>query len=576
MDWRDYGKAIAFGGVLPAMALGMVALTGWQDRVADAYRDARKNADLLHEHVSRVLENQEMMVELAEARTGGLSWDELGENRDLGPLLNFSGGLLNLFLIDPEGRMVAGTRTGPLLEDVSDRDFFARSRASPGFHVSGAFLSRFDDDWIYVVARRRGRGDRFDGVIAASMRVSYFTSIFQRLNEGNADVRVAIVRVDGEVIASHPSLEAPLKLGAQTGFMQATRAADAGSFRSVAQVDGKERIYAFRKIEGRPVFVSFGIGLDTVIAGWRERILADSVMAVMAAAVLTMAYIMVANRMATDRERGAKLEAAVRERTEEAERRCREAEAARAEADRANHAKARFLAAASHDLRQPFQALRLYLEVLRNRLADSDSFPAVEMASKALESGEELLAALLDVSTLEAGVTPVHRKAFAVQDVLASLANESAPVAAAKNLSLRVVPSGAIIDSDPVLLARMLRNLVVNAIRYTRNGGVLIGCRRRGDRLRIEVHDSGVGIPAAEHALIFEDFYQIDNEARDRSIGLGLGLSVVSRCARLLDHPLSLRSTEGGGSLFAIEVPLVPASGDRGQPGLQPLAQDVG
>ncbi|MBF0305087.1 MAG: HAMP domain-containing histidine kinase, partial [Alphaproteobacteria bacterium] len=165
------------------------------------------------------------------------------------------------------------------------------------------------------------------------------------------------------------------------------------------------------------------------------------------------------------------------------------------------------------------------------------------MASKALESGEELLAALLDVSTLEAGVTPVHRRAFPLQCVLAGLANEAAPVAAAKNLSLRVVPSGAIVDSDPVLLARMLRNLVVNAIRYTQTGGVLIGCRGRGDRLRIEVRDSGVGIPAAEHGLIFEDFYQIGNEARDRSIGLGLGLSVVSRCARLLDHPLSLRST---------------------------------
>lgn len=559
MNWRDHAKAIGVGSILPAIVLGLAAFTGWQDCIDGAYRDARKNADLLHEHVSRVLDAQEMMVELADARTSGLSWDELKDSRILAPLLDSFGGagLFNVILVNPGGRLVASARSGPLSVDVADREFFQATRASPDFHVSGAFRSRTTGDWIYTVSRRRGGGDHFDGMIAASLRVSYFTSIFQRLNEGNADARIGVIRADGAIITSLPGLASPMTLGAQTGFMRATREADAGTFRSVAQIDGKERIYAFRKVDRRPVFVSFGIGLDTVFARWRDRILADAVWAVMAAAILAMAHLMVSSRMATDREREAKLEAAVRERTEEAERRWREAEAARAEADRANHAKARFLAAASHDLRQPFQALRLYLEVLRGKLAGSDNALAVEMASKALEGGEGLLAALLDVSTLEAGITPVNRTTFRVQEILDGLASEAAPIAAAKNLSLRVVPCAATIDSDPVLLSRMLRNLVVNAVRYTGRGGVLIGCRRRGERLRIEVRDTGMGIPAAEHTLIFEDFYQIRNEARDRSAGLGLGLSVVSRCARLLDHQVTLQSREGRGSVFGIEVPLV-------------------
>jgi CheY-like chemotaxis protein len=174
-----------------------------------------------------------------------------------------------------------------------------------------------------------------------------------------------------------------------------------------------------------------------------------------------------------------------------------------------------------------------------------------------------LLDSLLDVSRLDAGLivpTPVD---MPVGLLLERLGAEYQPQAAAKGLRLRVVPSGATIRSDPALLERILRNLIENALRYTERGGVLIGCRRQGGNLHIDVIDTGIGIQPDKHEEIFEEFFQVGNPERDRNKGLGLGLAVVRRLARLLGHRIELRSLPGGGSMFRVEVPVValPSSG---------------
>jgi signal transduction histidine kinase/CheY-like chemotaxis protein len=222
----------------------------------------------------------------------------------------------------------------------------------------------------------------------------------------------------------------------------------------------------------------------------------------------------------------------------------------------ANRAKSRFLAAASHDLRQPVHALGLFLAQAREARspAERDRLLAkIEASSQALS---ELVDALLDVSKLDAGAVTPRPCEFAVQAVLDRVEQDFALAAQAKGLRLRVRPSALRAVTDPVLMERILINLVGNAVRYTHNGGVLVACRRRGAKARLEVWDTGVGIPADQRERIFEEFYQGRPAAGDTAPGLGLGLAIVRRLAELLHVTVDLRSREGRGSVFAIEVPV--------------------
>ncbi|HXV23991.1 MAG TPA: hybrid sensor histidine kinase/response regulator [Alphaproteobacteria bacterium] len=256
-----------------------------------------------------------------------------------------------------------------------------------------------------------------------------------------------------------------------------------------------------------------------------------------------------------------------RRRAEGAERRARD------EAERANAAKSRFLATASHDLRQPFQAMRLFHHILQSRLADSGTREIATRLGEAMQAGEELLNALLDISTLEAGTVEPRLADFPIQSMLTRLAQEFEPQASAKGLDFRMVPSLAVVRSDSVLLERMVRNLLNNALRYTQRGGILLGCRRRAGRWNLIVVDTGIGIPVEKQQAVFEDFFQIGNPERDRSQGLGLGLPIVARMARLLDHPVSVRSRPGHGSVFSISVPLVQASAAAPAPSVEPVTE---
>jgi PAS domain S-box-containing protein len=227
---------------------------------------------------------------------------------------------------------------------------------------------------------------------------------------------------------------------------------------------------------------------------------------------------------------------------------------AKEEAERANRAKSRFLAAASHDLRQPFQAMHLYHAVLATREVDERTRQAIGGLRLAMEAGEELLQALLDVSSFEAGTVRPTIAEFCAGEVVRELAAECTTLAQRQGMVLRARGADLSVASDRVLLKRMLRNLVSNALRYTRSGGILISCRRRGAKVLFQVWDTGIGIADTEIQLIFEDFYQVDNPARDRSRGLGLGLSIVQRTAALLGHEISVASRPGRGSVFTIAV----------------------
>ncbi len=232
--------------------------------------------------------------------------------------------------------------------------------------------------------------------------------------------------------------------------------------------------------------------------------------------------------------------------------------------EQASAAKTRFLASASHDLRQPLSALMLFLELLQaDRQLSPRSRDMLERAQQASGSLSGLLDALLDISKLDAQITQPKRTAFAIQLLFKELESEFMQLAKRKDIRLTFVPSSALVDSDPILLGQILRNLITNALRYTPSGRILVGCRHRDGQLAIEVHDTGIGIPADQHQLIFTEFFQVGNKERDRQKGLGLGLAIVKRTAQLLGHDISLHSTVGKGSCFAVTVPLANELLDR-------------
>ena len=249
-------------------------------------------------------------------------------------------------------------------------------------------------------------------------------------------------------------------------------------------------------------------------------------------------------------------------------------EVAKRQAEMANIAKSRFLAAASHDIRQPLQTLVLLHGALVKMVQGAAAQNLISRVDEALSTMSGILNSLLDINQIEAGTIRIEKTDFPINQILGRIRDEYNYHAQAKGLDFRVIPSTVMVHSDARLLEQMIRNLVANALKYTARGKVLVGCRRHGGMLRIQVHDTGIGIAAEDLKTIFEEYHQVDNPARDRNRGLGLGLSIVQSLGNLLSHPIGVNSVPGEGSAFTIEVNiaelpvLAPAAAhpDTGQP----------
>ncbi len=233
--------------------------------------------------------------------------------------------------------------------------------------------------------------------------------------------------------------------------------------------------------------------------------------------------------------------------------RTRDLDEARRDAEQANRYKTRFVASAVHDLLQPLNAARMFVAVMRGRLADPEQQQTADHIDAALAAQDAILGSLLDISRLESGSLPTRVQPFALGPLLETLAREFGIAAEGRGLQLHWIPTRAIVVSDEALLRRILQNFLSNALRYTQHGRILLGCRRHGGQLWIEVHDQGPGIPESLHKEIFEEFRRL-HDGQER--GAGLGLAIVERIGRLLGHAIRVRSTLGRGSSFAVSVPL--------------------
>jgi CheY-like chemotaxis protein len=235
------------------------------------------------------------------------------------------------------------------------------------------------------------------------------------------------------------------------------------------------------------------------------------------------------------------------------------ADAARREAEIANRAKTQFFTAASHDLRQPLHAMGLFAEALRQRVHEPEVAQLVNSINESVYALEGLFSELLDITRIDSGGVEVHEQHFEVGDILRKLRLHFEPAAFEKGLALRLRGGHRVVLADPLLVERILRNLVSNAIRYTDDGSVLVSCRQRADRIVLQVWDSGPGIRDAEQQKIFDEFYQVPHTGAvspEQRKGLGLGLAIVKRLAALMKAPLTMRSKVGHGTVFTLELPI--------------------
>ncbi|GAB1580920.1 NahK/ErcS family hybrid sensor histidine kinase/response regulator [Phyllobacterium phragmitis] len=267
------------------------------------------------------------------------------------------------------------------------------------------------------------------------------------------------------------------------------------------------------------------------------------------------------------------LEQRVAERTAELMHVNSELAKARAVAEEANLGKTRFLAAVGHDILQPLNAARLYSSALTERLRRSEASGLARNIDSSLESVEAILGAVLDISRLDTGALKPHVSVFRLDEMMKQIATDFEPLAMKKGLRLRVVPSSVVVETDRNLLRRLVQNLVSNSIKYSRRGSVLLGVRRRGDAIDLQVIDTGIGIPANKLQSVFREFTRLDEGIREAE-GLGLGLSIVDRIARVLDLQLQLDSVPGKGTRFSVRLPVLqqqplpaPASEMRPRPG---------
>jgi two-component system, sensor histidine kinase len=252
------------------------------------------------------------------------------------------------------------------------------------------------------------------------------------------------------------------------------------------------------------------------------------------------------------------------------------ADTARHEAEVANRAKTQFFTAASHDLRQPLHAMGLFAEALRARTHEPEVAQLVNSINESVDALEGLFSELLDITRIDSGGVEVHPDNFELAEVFRKVRLHFEPAAFEKGLALGIRGGQHVAFADPLLVERIVRNLLSNAIRYTSDGSVLVSCRRRGERLLLQVWDTGPGIGASERARVFEEFYQVPGTAAvsvEQKKGLGLGLAIVKRLAELMSAPLTLRSETGRGSVFTLELPLgtTPRAARRSLPGKGPI-----
>ncbi len=447
--------------------------------------------------------------------------------------------------------------------NVRDRPYFTALESGNEAASFGPYIGQNSGRYTYAIARRIIDGDgRFAGAAFASIEPAYLQD-FCWSNRLSDDFEAVLINARGQVVGSCR----PTDLSRQSPLLGAP-AADvlfAGMLREQVPQTGVSRgnglLVSVSPVPGfADLRILTAIPEATLLANWRSRLLELGTLGTLVTVVLLVGGLMVRRQVRDMAAMTAQLAASHDHLEERVYTATEELAGQKDAAERANRAKSRFLAAASHDLRQPLHALSLFAADLQRQVRSGSAQDLPHLAEQIATSTAllgELLDSLLDISRLDvAGIKPDIRN-FPLQPLFDRLNNAFRRAAVDRNLALHFRRTGEWLNSDPVMVERMISNLVSNALRYTPSGGrILVAARRRGELVRIEVRDSGVGIAPEHQAAIFAEFYQVGNPAREPNKGLGLGLSIIDRLARVLGVKVTLLSRPGAGTTFALHIPL--------------------
>jgi len=445
--------------------------------------------------------------------------------------------------------------------NVKDRPYFIALENGAEAASYGPYIGRNSGRYSYAIGRRiNGEGGTFTGVAFAAVEPAYMQD-FCWSNRLSDDFESVLINARGQIVASCR----PTDLSRQSPVLGA-QAADIlfdGQLRGVVPetglASGKHMRVSVSPVPGfADLRILTAIPEATLLASWRSRLIELGTLALLVTAVLLVGGLLVRRQVREMAALTAELEAGHELLEQRVQSATQELAGRKDAAERANKAKSRFLAAASHDLRQPLHALSLFAADLQRQIRSgtANNLPRLaEQISTSTTILGELLDSLLDISRLDVvGVKPEIRN-FPLGPLFERLANSGRRTAADRNLSLRFRPTNLWLESDPVMIERIIANLLSNALRYTPPAGrVLVAARKRGDEVLIEIRDSGMGIAPEHQAAIFAEFYQVGNAAREHTKGLGLGLSIVDRLARALDVSIDLHSQVGRGTTFALHV----------------------
>lgn len=546
------GLVLAIGAV-GGVAWGVMTTLDYADTLERAENTLRQSAELLETHsrgaLARSLERLDRVATVLDGSgMAAVAGDGLPE------LLAAPVGTVSV--VDGAGRDLFGPAIDFHMPPASALRAMAAADGGTGILMAPGEVHGIP---VVAVGRRvAGRTGEIEGAVFVTQPSDTLSAVLRVLDDGGRRI-AGLFRADGS-----PVLGAGEPL---PGLLDGSAGVNSG----VGWLGGQAYVMAWRRMGpppggALPVVAVVAEPRVNVLAPWWSRVeraaLVAGVSLVALVGLAALAWSSLRREEKAIRalaEAKSRLEQRVEERTADLSAANHKLGEALADAERANAAKGRFLAAANHDLRQPFQALRLFHHLLSERLKDPGSQSIAQKMGEALEGGEKLLHSMLEVATLDAGVVRPVIAAVPIAPILSDAVAEFRSAAAAKGLEVRLVPSRAVVRTDAAMLGRMLHHLLGNAIAFTTGGGILIGCRHRGQWLRIEVWDTGSGIPSDQLDAIFEDFVQLNNPERDRRRGLGLGLSKVRRKAALLGHTVEVRSRPGHGSVFSVIVPIAAA-----------------
>lgn len=457
-----------------------------------------------------------------------------------------------LLVTDATGRIRVSNNAAIIGRDVSRESYFTAQLH--GDEQPKLFMSRPDKLLLGVPAVTFSLpvftdGHQFAGIVGVTIGYRFFPGVLQAVNSDDSASMSVIFNRDGDLVFRRDEPEKFFGYNivkVSEVFREHFRegAAVTRHIGPSAQ-DGKTRIFLVRDVGDTGLSLILSRQLGEVLAKWQRNIIIYTSIFLFTAVVVVFLAILAARRR-LEILSGREILAAAKLRAEDA-----------------NVAKSKFLAAASHDLRQPIHAQGLFLEALARTDLNAHQQEILASANAASKSSVEMLNTLLDFSRIEAGVVKPYIRSFRLQPLLNKIEREFEAQADAKGLVYRSRETNLVVRSDPMLVELILRNLVSNAIRYTERGGLLLACRKRGGQAVLEVWDTGVGIAPAYQKEVFREFHQLGNPERDQRKGLGLGLAIAEGLARVLEHPLTLTSIPQRGSVFKLSLPVVSEAEDE-------------